>query len=1470
MKYAFLRRTLLASALLFGALAQSGEAQAKRQARSVHLTYQDWPRAATILYNETTVEAAYPGSYFCVMAFNGGYGGIQLLPDGSPYLIFSVWDKGDAEKNAKAVQRVRHDYAGPGVEVARFGGEGTGGRAMAQWPWRVGQRVRYAVSTAPGEAGETAYTGWIWDEEKGAWFRIATFSSRVNSAKSLLTGCYSFVEDFLRNGESRNHTRKAAFGMLWSYGEQGWQVAGGGSFSGDANTLTTIDCGSAGADIWLQTGGETVQHTALNAKLKPEVAPDPAESAPYREALLTAVAAASNQWADALVLGGKRLSPWAAHKAGIPEEIAGVKVTRYQASDGLGARFTLEATCPKSVKTGPLTLLSALPDASLPGLPGRLMVRSQGRLYAITHPQAEAWLGEAALPMGSTDWNRQDCAIGSRVVGIGDAPAGATYRVTFTYRKGRDHLRIRSVRLLDGQGRTVVADEHAGKAGCAHEANIYTLTAPCDVPDAQILLSYGNREVPDSYGLITFEQLLPGYGFLGFPEGFTLAPGKPVTFALTSQPLSGEIEPRLDGLLPGDPGAPVEAKVTRQAGKLRLTLTAREALKVQTLDLAALPEGMVEPPATVESAAGRQTLTGPGARAERLADVAGLWTPQNITNMAQAFALGPVAQGERWQVAFHYLSGRVSVRPLWVDLIDDADHVAARDEHAGKAGYKREAADYFLTAPKAIKHALCFVRYDTQEGASTRGLIACTRQGQPGPVLLWAKPGTLKPGKAIIYELASQAMTADRGEVTAREVVLPAAPFRPLPAAGDKAWRTERVPGNPTAARLVDRSAVTWQVREREALGDGLYLETKVADFGPYRRWVYTLTADRVTPISRIRFFEDFQGADVSGNTDGAVGFTPERWFGIEHPMAKLRKRPLTESTWSEADYRALEQRLPLTGLTPGERLAVRFEWTSGAKRLDIASVALCAADGQVLAEDVHPGYTGLSREANVYTLTVPAGVTEATLLARYRHVDGYQSAGRIVVETDRPTAVDGWLERGFALEPGQRWSFSTVEGPYAPGQLRRSFQAYLEHERAHPYRVFPHYNSWFHLGIWTYENEDPLKRMTEAKCLAAIRDVCDPLRKRGVTLDSYLWDDGWDDWNSLWQYHKGFPNGFEPLVAAARERGGGIGAWLSPWGGYNRAAAMRRAYAKAIGLPTNEKGMSLAQPKYYAAFRDRCLQMIRDYGMNLFKFDGIGGGPWATGTDAKTAPDLQGLFSLIAELRAAKPDLFINCTVGTWPSPFWVLHADSIWRGGSDWGALPGEGHLRQRWISYRDDIIHKRFAAPCPLFPLNSMMMHGIIVTNIYGMPVSDKPEDTRAFADEVWMGIGCGTDLQEYYLNPEMMSEAWWDILASAIAWLRANEATLRDVHWVGGSPSAGEVYGYAAWSPAKSTLLLRNPAGKAQTFALDLPKLLELPAGAAAPKPVRVVYASSGRSLDALALAAGSVTLDPWETLLLELE
>ena len=82
----------------------------------------------------------------------------------------------------------------------------------------------------------------------------------------------------------------------------------------------------------------------------------------------------------------------------------------------------------------------------------------------------------------------------------------------------------------------------------------------------------------------------------------------------------------------------------------------------------------------------------------------------------------------------------------------------------------------------------------------------------------------------------------------------------------------------------------------------------------------------------------------------------------------------------------------------------------------------------------------------------------------------------------------------------------------------------------------------------------------------------------------------------------------------------------------------------------------------------------------------------------------------MIGELRAKKPDIYINLTTGTYPSPFWLLYADSIWRGGDD-HSFAGVGTSRQRWITYRDSQLYRWVVEDGPLFPINSLMLHGII---------------------------------------------------------------------------------------------------------------------------------------------------------------
>ena len=407
---------------------------------------------------------------------------------------------------------------------------------------------------------------------------------------------------------------------------------------------------------------------------------------------------------------------------------------------------------------------------------------------------------------------------------------------------------------------------------------------------------------------------------------------------------------------------------------------------------------------------------------------------------------------------------------------------------------------------------------------------------------------------------------------------------------------------------------------------------------------------------------------------------------------------------------------------------------------------------------------------------------------------------------------------RNAVLKDRETLVQSCVLGIVPRGQLRRGFLDYLERERAHPYRPFLHYNAWYDIA-W----DD--RKFNEAESLDAINQFGTQLTtKRGVPLDSFLFDDGWDDNKTLWQFHAGFPHGFTPLAEAAARFHTSIGVWLSPFGGYATARTQRLAYAAQFGFETNRSGFSLAGPKYYERFHDICLEMVRKYGVNQFKFDGLAAGGKAAASGLTRDGDA--MLRLIADLRAARPDIFINQTTGTWPSPFWLLYVDATWRGGEDHD-FAGKGPWRQKWITYRDRETYRRVVSRGPLYPLNSLMVHGLLyATNAVHLQTTDDGE----FADEVHDYFGCGTQLQELYLSPRLLNARNWDDLAEAAKWSRANSAVLRDTHWVGGDPGKPEVYGWASWSPRKGILVLRNPDDQPAAFTAEVHDLFQLPPGA----------------------------------------
>ena len=406
-------------------------------------------------------------------------------------------------------------------------------------------------------------------------------------------------------------------------------------------------------------------------------------------------------------------------------------------------------------------------------------------------------------------------------------------------------------------------------------------------------------------------------------------------------------------------------------------------------------------------------------------------------------------------------------------------------------------------------------------------------------------------------------------------------------------------------------------------------------------------------------------------------------------------------------------------------------------------------------------------------------------------------------------------LTRNAVLKSGETLTESLVMGIAKPGQLRRSFLTYVERERTHPYRTFLHYNSWFDIA-WDKQ------KFNEAQGLNVIEQFGHQLvTARGVQMDSFLFDDGWDDSKTLWHFHSGFPNGFSGLEAAAAQYHSGIGVWISPFGGYDEARRRRLEYGSKQGYETNASGFSLAGPKYYDLFRGICREMIQKYGVNQFKFDGLAAGDKAS--QSGLTRDGDAMLQLVADLRATDPNIYINQTTGTWPSPFWLLAVDSTYRGGDDHN-FQGPGTWCQQWMTYRDAQTYNNIVKRAPLYPLNSLMLHGIIyATNASHLTVMTDDD----FAAQVRSFFGTGTQLQELYLTPSLLNQQNWDDLAEAANWSRRNADVLVDTHWIGGDPGRRQVYGWAAWSPRLGILTLRNPTDKPATFAADLQALFELP-------------------------------------------
>lgn len=473
----------------------------------------------------------------------------------------------------------------------------------------------------------------------------------------------------------------------------------------------------------------------------------------------------------------------------------------------------------------------------------------------------------------------------------------------------------------------------------------------------------------------------------------------------------------------------------------------------------------------------------------------------------------------------------------------------------------------------------------------------------------------------------------------------------------------------------------------------------------------------------------------------------------------------------------------------------------------------------------------------SAYTAPEVVGNTRGAILASNHIFAGLETPMGLnsCKDEGNATHIEGLWRRNTTLKAGKTWNISSVVGLVAPKQLRRSFLAYSERERAVAWRPYPVYISWYELNIDRNNAQAPSYKgnMTVEQCADVVSHWKTHFYdKYQMAPKAFVWDDGWDQYGT-WAFNPNFPNGFDEPANEAKKMGTGIGAWLGPVGGYGQSGEYRRAYWRSKG------GMQLSNEDYYNFFIRCCTNMIDRYDFRFFKFDGISAQASAIGPDEGTRGEenAEAIISIERAVGQKRPDIFLNTTVGTWASPFWFHFTDAVWRQEGDYGEAGDQGTDRERWITYRDRLVYQNFIQRSPVCPINTLMTHGFILSRWGAV---SKNMDYDGIVREMRCAFACGSGMVELYNDYKLMDEikdnqgnagALWKDLAECIKWQQEQADVLPDAHWVGGNPWDGKkanVYGWAAWNGKKSVLTLRNPSTSAQTFTTTLREALDIPA------------------------------------------
>ncbi len=415
--------------------------------------------------------------------------------------------------------------------------------------------------------------------------------------------------------------------------------------------------------------------------------------------------------------------------------------------------------------------------------------------------------------------------------------------------------------------------------------------------------------------------------------------------------------------------------------------------------------------------------------------------------------------------------------------------------------------------------------------------------------------------------------------------------------------------------------------------------------------------------------------------------------------------------------------------------------------------------------------------------------------------------------------------EIGLKIDSDPIESEWTVTGLSPDSHVQLWFEKYLDSIRVVPLKPYLLYNSWYDVRSPEYTKR-PEDIMNEANVLRIVNDFKrEMVEKRGLHLDAFVLDDGWDVYKSDWELRKTeFPNGLKPISDVLKEMGTALGIWFGPTGGYS-FRKWRIDWMREHGYEIVNDQLCVAGTKYHNLLKTRVTDFVKNQGVAYYKWDGIQfscsepdhGHP--VGIYSRRAV-IESVKDLSLSVRLLNPSVFLNITSGTWLSPWWMKYANMIWMQGYDYGyANVPSISQRDAAITYRDSVLYENYGVNHSWFPLSNLMTHGIIKG--YLERLGSESESLEKFTDDVILYFARGVTMYELYISPNILTGGEWDAIGNAIRWAKDRFDILKHTRMIGGSPEKREPYAYVHFSGKRGIVAMRNPfiTPRSLTFKLD---------------------------------------------------